>query len=101
MAERYLADGYEVTILDNLSTGRRENIPAGAKLVCADIRSPEARELLADGGISILNHHAAQLDVRVSVNDPELDARTNLLGLLNLLEGGRVGGQTPGFARIV
>ena len=46
---------------------------------------------MATGGFTILNHHAAQMDVRVSVDDPELDARENILGLLNLLQGGRDG----------
>ncbi|MFQ5702511.1 MAG: NAD-dependent epimerase/dehydratase family protein [Gemmatimonadales bacterium] len=92
VAEGYLREGYDVTIIDNLSTGRRENVPAGAQLVECDIGSPEARQLLEGGGFDILNHHAAQMDVRVSVADPEFDARTNILGLLNLMEGGRAGG---------
>jgi UDP-glucose 4-epimerase len=92
VAERYLERGYEVTVLDNLSTGRRENVPAGARFVHEDVRSPAARGLLAGGGFTVLNHQAAQADVRVSVRDPRLDADINLLGLLNLLEGAREGG---------
>jgi UDP-glucose 4-epimerase len=92
VADLYVAEGYQVTVLDDLSSGRRENVPGGAAFVQADIGSPEAHALLKDGGFSILNHHAAQMDVRVSVSDPALDARINLLGLLNLLEAGRVGG---------
>ncbi len=91
VAEAYVAAGDEVTVLDDLSTGRRANVPAGARFVQADIRSPEARELVADGGFAILNHHAAQMDVRRSVADPLFDAQVNLLGLLNLLEGARAG----------
>ena len=94
VADAYLAAGYDVTVVDNLSSGRRENVPARARFVHADIGSPEARELLATGGFAVLNHHAAQMDVRVSVADPAFDARTNLLGLLNLLEGARAGGVT-------
>ncbi len=94
VADAYLAAGYSVTVLDNLSSGRRENVPQAARFVHADIGSPEARELLAGGGFTVLNHHAAQMDVRVSVADPAFDARTNLLGLLNLLEGARRGGVT-------
>ena len=92
VADAHLAAGYEVTILDNLSSGRRENVPRGARLVRADIGSPEARKLLATGGFTHLNHHAAQIDVRVSVTDPVRDAQVNILGLLNLLEGAREGG---------
>ena len=92
VADRYLAEGYDVTVLDDLSSGRRENVPAGATFLQADVRSAEARELLADGGFTVLNHHAAQMDVRVSVEDPGFDAQVNLLGLVNLLEGARAGG---------
>jgi UDP-glucose 4-epimerase len=92
VAEAYLAAGYSVTVLDDLSSGRRENVPAAAQFVRADIASPEARDLLAEGGFAVLNHHAAQMDVRVSVADPALDARINLIGLLQLLEGARRGG---------
>lgn len=92
VADAHLAAGDDVTILDNLSTGRRENVPARAKLVEADIRSPEARELLATGRFTVLNHHAAQMDVRRSVEDPVFDAGVNVVGLLNLLEGARAGG---------
>lgn len=91
VADRYLAEGYHVTVVDDLSSGRRENVPEKATFVEADIGSEEARELIRSGGFTILNHHAAQMDVRVSVADPKKDARINLLGLLNLLEGGRAG----------
>jgi UDP-glucose 4-epimerase len=60
--------------------------------VQADIRSKEARDLLANGGFTLLNHHAAQMDVRRSVEDPMFDADVNVRGLLNLLEGARAGG---------
>jgi UDP-glucose 4-epimerase len=91
VAEQYLARGYEVTVLDNLSSGRREHVPPEARFVQEDVRAPAARALLAAGGFTVLNHHAAQADVRVSVRDPRLDADINLLGLLNLLEGAREG----------
>lgn len=92
VADAYLAAGYAVTVLDDLSSGRRENLPPPARFVHADVGGAEARDLLADGGFTVLNHHAAQMDVRVSVTDPARDARINLLGLLNLLEGARRGG---------
>jgi UDP-glucose 4-epimerase len=92
VADGYLARGHEVTVLDNLSSGRRQNVPPGAHFVHEDVRSPAARRLLAEGGFDVLNHQAAQMDVRVSVRDPRFDADVNLLGLLNLLEGAREGG---------
>src|SRR3990172_3125750 len=92
VAETYLAAGNEVTVLDDLSSGRRESVPTGAQFVQADVRSPEARQLVARGGFGVLNHQAAQIDVRRSVADPVFDAQVNLIGLLNLLEGARAGG---------
>ena len=92
VADRYLAEGFEVTVLDNLSSGRRENIPEAAEFVHTDVGSEEAKRLLETGRFTVLNHHAAQMDVRVSVTDPVFDAQTNILGLLNLLEGARAGG---------
>lgn len=87
----HLAAGDEVSVLDDLSSGRAENLPAEVPLVQADVRSAEARRLLASGGFAILNHHAAQMDVRRSVEDPVFDADVNVLGLLNLLQGARDG----------
>jgi len=92
VAEALLARGLRVLILDDLSGGRRENVPAGAELHVLDIRSPEAAALVRDSGIDVLIHHAAQMDVRRSVADPIFDASVNILGGLNLLEGARHGG---------
>ena len=91
-AEAYLAAGWEVVVLDDLSRGHQRNVPSGARFVRADIRSPEARKLLAEDGFTVLNHHAAQIDVRVSVDEPALDASINVVGLANLLEGAGAGG---------
>lgn len=92
LVRAYLAAGDDVTVVDDLSSGKRENLPEGVTLVQADVRSPEARSLAATGGFAILNHHAAQMDVRRSVEDPVFDAQVNVLGLLNLLEGAKAGG---------
>ena len=92
IAEAYLKDGWEVVVLDDLSRGHEGNVPKGARLVRADIRSPEARTLLATGRFDALNHHAAQIDVRVSVDQPALDAAINVVGFVNLLEGAGEGG---------
>jgi len=92
IAEAYLAAGWEVTVLDDLSRGKRGQVPAGARFVEADIRSEAARTLLAKGGFDVLCHHTAQIDVRVSVERPALDADINIAGFVNLLEGVAAGG---------
>jgi len=87
VADAYLAAGHDVWIVDDLSSGRRSNVPDGAELVEMDIRDPELRNLFREVRFDIVNHHAAQIDVRVSVADPAKDAGINLLGLLNITEG--------------
>jgi UDP-glucose 4-epimerase len=89
VAEAYLARGDRVWVLDNLSTGKRENVPADATFVRMDIRDEAVRDLFREARFELVNHHAAQIDVRVSVKNPGYDAQVNLLGLLNLLEGAR------------
>lgn len=87
IAEAYLREGWEVTVLDDLSRGHEANVPKGASFVKADIRSPEARQALVTGRYDVLNHHAAQIDVRVSVDRPAFDSHINVVGFVNLLEG--------------
>jgi UDP-glucose 4-epimerase len=89
VTEALLAEGFAVTVLDDLSSGRRENIPAAATFVQADIRSPEAAATIRDGAFDVLCHLAAQMDVRRSVSDPGFDADVNVKGTLNLLEAVR------------
>jgi UDP-glucose 4-epimerase len=90
VADAYAARGDQVWVLDNLSRGRRENVGAGAQLVEMDIRDPGVDALFREvGGFDIVNHHAAQVDVRISVDDPRLDASINIDGFLNVLESAR------------
>ena len=89
VAEAYLARGDQLWVVDNLSTGRRKNVPSEATFVEMDIRDERIRELFREVEFDLVNHHAAQIDVRISVSDPGFDAQVNLLGLLNLLEGAR------------
>lgn len=91
VADRLLAEGFQVEVLDNLSSGRRENLPPGVTFHQADIGSPEAARVVREGRFDVLCHLAAQIDVRKSVLDPVADARTNILGTLNLLEAVRTG----------
>ena len=89
LAERFLREGWAVHIIDNLATGKRENIPANATFHELDIRDPKAAELVASLKPDVLTHLAAQMDVRRSVEDPMYDASVNVLGSLNLLEAVR------------
>ena len=91
VAEALGAAGHRVLIVDDLSSGRQENVPDGAHREVLDIRSEAAATLLRAAGVEVLVHHAAQMDVRRSVDDPRFDADVNIGGLLNLLEGGRRG----------
>lgn len=87
VAEAYRDRGWSVTIVDDLSTGKRSNVPGGVEFVELDIGDPGLAELFErSGGFDLVNHHAAQIDVRASVTRPRLDARINILGLINLLE---------------
>ena len=88
----FLGAGYTVVALDNLSSGRKENLASGATLVVQDIRSSEAADLVRRERPDVLCHLAAQMDVRASVSDPRFDADTNILGFLNLLEAARGAG---------
>ena len=92
VVEALLADGHRVLVVDDLSSGKRENVADGAELHVADIRGPEAETLVASSEIDVLVHLAAQMDVRRSVDDPVFDADVNVLGSLRLLEAARRGG---------
>jgi UDP-glucose 4-epimerase len=92
IVEAYLARGHEVAVLDSLwehGGGQRENIPAGARFYHMDITDPALEEVFAQERPQIVNHQAAQHSVKISTDDPMLDARVNVLGLLNLLENCR------------
>lgn len=86
LAEAFLADGHEAAVLDNLSSGRRENVPKGARFYHADIRDADVKEVFEEFRPDVLCHHAAQIDVRRSVADPAFDADVNVVGTLRLLE---------------
>ena len=87
-----LRAGHAVWVLDDLSRGKRENVNTRANFIRMDLRSPEVRDVLASGAFDAVIHHAAQIDVRVSVADPIRDATVNVIGTLNLLEAVRVTG---------
>jgi UDP-glucose 4-epimerase len=97
VAELLATEGHEVTVLDNLTSGKREQVPRSATFIEADITSPEAAALVRDSGFDVICHLAAQIDVRKSVADPAADSRLNIGGSLNLLEAVRQGSPRTRF----
>lgn len=86
VVERLIEHGCDVAVLDNLSTGREENLPRGTRLYRADVTSWEIGEIFERERPECVIHQAAQIDVRKSVADPVFDAKVNILGSINLLE---------------
>jgi UDP-glucose 4-epimerase len=99
LVDRLLAEGYDVDVVDNLSTGSMANL-AGARrsqdghmtFHQIDVRSPDLAELMNKCRPDVVFHLAAQADVRVSVADPLFDADVNVMGSLRVLEGARSSG---------
>lgn len=90
VVDAYITQGHSVVVVDNLSAGYREFLNPRARFYCVDIADRDAvRGIFARERFDLVNHHAAQVDVRVSVADPLRDARTNITGLLTLLEACR------------
>ncbi len=92
VVDAYVAAGHDVIVVDNLCTGKRENLNPKARFVELDIGDERTGALIRDERPEVLNHHAAQMDVRRSVADPLFDARTNILGTIGLLEASRQAG---------
>ena len=86
VVDAYLDGGHEVHVIDDFSTGQNVNVNSQATLHRVDIAEKEAARLIEQIKPDVLNHHAAQMDVRHSVADPMFDARVNILGFINLLE---------------
>jgi len=94
VAEALLARGDDVTVVDDLSNGKRENVPDGARLVVADIRDGGLGPVFEKARPEVVFHLAAQVDVRVSVDRPAHDASVNVIGTVAVLEAARgVGAQ--------
>lgn len=86
VADLFLSAGWDVTIVDDLSSGKRENLPAGAKFHEMGVNSPQLAQLIGKQSFDAVAHLAGQIDVRKSVAHPIADATTNILGTLNLME---------------
>ena len=87
IVEHALAEGHEVAVLDNLSTGRRENVPSGVTLYEVDLRDREATQrVVSEFKPNVVSHQAAQASVSISVRDPALDVTINVIGSINLCD---------------
>ncbi len=92
VVDAYIDAGHEVLVVDNLSSGKPENVNPKARLYKIDIRSEEARQLIASSVPDVINHHAAQISVPASVGDPVFDAGVNITGFLHILEAAKNAG---------
>jgi len=86
VADLFLARGFEVTVVDDLSTGKRANVPDSVRFRQIGVNSQEFAEVVRESRFDVVTHLAGQIDVRKSVADPVTDAAINILGTLNLME---------------
>lgn len=86
VVDLFISRGFEVVIVDDLSTGRASNLNPAAKFYKMDIRNPKLREVFESERPDYISHHAAQMDVRRSVAQPLFDADVNILGSINVIE---------------
>jgi len=87
IVDAYLQEGHKVVVIDDLSRGKKENLAKGVKFYQIDIcQQKKLNKILEKEKPEIINHHAAQIELRKSVSHPQLDAKINILGSINLLE---------------
>ncbi|MBS4034326.1 MAG: NAD-dependent epimerase/dehydratase family protein [Ignavibacterium sp.] len=86
IVDAFISEGHSVVVLDDLSSGFEKNINPKAKFVKANICDKSVERLFESEKFDVVNHHAAQMDVRRSVADPAFDANTNIIGTINLLQ---------------
>lgn len=92
IVDAYIAEGHDVVVIDNLSSGNKSMVNPKATLYTMDIADPKIADVFAKEQFDVLSHHAAQISVRVAVENPRLDAEINILGSLNLYEAARISG---------
>jgi UDP-glucose 4-epimerase len=92
VADAYCNEGHEVVIVDNMAFGKEENINPKARFYQLDVTSDELTELIEKEKFDVINHHAAQMNIRMSVDDPAFDANTNIIGSLKIYEAARQNG---------
>ena len=92
IVDTYLAAGHHVSVVDNLSTGTRERVNPAARLFEMDINDASLADLFREERPSVVNHHAANASVALSVRQPTFDSKQNVLGTINVLEAARLAG---------
>ncbi|MBM2813686.1 MAG: galE [Ignavibacteria bacterium] len=92
ITDAYIAAGHDVFVLDDLSTGKKENINPKSHFFEYDINDCEVFDLFKKEKFDVVNHHAAQMDIRISVKDPKADTITNVIGGLNIYEAAKAAG---------
>ena len=92
VADLFVANGWDVTIVDDLSSGKRENLPEKAHFHEISVTSREFVRVVGSTKFDVVAHLSGQIGVRTSVDDPIADANTNILGTLNLMEALRASG---------
>lgn len=86
IVDMLIEEGYDVVVVDNLSSGSEKNLNTKAKFYKMDIQDPKLELIYKDEKPDYVCHHAAQIDVRLSVSDPILDAKINVLGAINVFQ---------------
>src|SRR5512146_3016121 len=86
IADLFVSAGWEGAVVDDLSSGKRENVPQQAHFYPCDVRSTAATDAILKERPSVICHQAAQIDVRRSMADPRFDCDVNLGGLLNVMQ---------------
>jgi len=90
VSDAYIAEGHEVIIVDNLSSGKKEYLNPQAQYIEADITNKDAiQNIIRDIKPEVINHHAAHIQVGNSVKDPQFDALNNIFGVLNIMEAAK------------
>jgi UDP-glucose 4-epimerase len=89
VVDAFIQQGHRVVVVDDLSSGTKENVNPAASFVLLDIRNAELERVFQRERFDIVCHHAAQMDVRRSVSEPQFDASVNVLGGLNVFENAR------------
>jgi UDP-glucose 4-epimerase len=86
IVDAYIKNGYEVVVVDTLTTGHKENVNPKATFYKVAVESEEFLTIVEKEKPDVINHHAAQIDVQISIKDPMKDANINILGTINVLE---------------